>query len=155
MKRIDLNYMEVTLTCKGRPSMFTYRSECLCLMTKVGSVALLILCETTSHSTNIYTSLSTSRCEVFYIFSYFIRRLLPPSGNDTSDPSEQATRGASLNARIIINEWMSYICFIFLRVLTVVPCLHRVQEGDANTILQACTPNCLQVFVCKITECFK
>jgi len=33
MKRIDLNYIEVTLTCKGRPSMFTYRSDCLFLMT--------------------------------------------------------------------------------------------------------------------------
>jgi len=63
MKRIDLNYIEVTLTCKGRPSMFTCRFECLLLMTKVGSVAFLILCETTCHSNN------TSRCEVFYTTS--------------------------------------------------------------------------------------
>jgi len=67
-------------------------------------VALVILCETTSHSTNIHTYLFTSRCKAFYTFLYFIRRLLPPSGNDASDPSEQATRGASVNARMIINE---------------------------------------------------
>jgi hypothetical protein len=104
MKRIDLNYIEVTLTCKGRPSVFTYRSVCLFLKTKVGSVAVMMLCETTSHSTDIYISLSMSRCKLFYTLLYFIGRLLPPSRNDTSDPSEQATRGASVNAQIIINE---------------------------------------------------
>jgi len=81
-------------------------------MAKIGSVAVLILCETTSHSTNIYTSRSTSR-GVFDTFLYFIRRLLPPSGNDTSDLSEQATRGASVNARMIINEWLAYMQVLF------------------------------------------
>jgi hypothetical protein len=122
MKRIHLNYFEVTLTCKGRPLMFTYRSECLFLMTKVGSLARLILCETTSYSTNIYTSLSTSRFEVFYTFLYFIRPLLPPSGNwHFRLLGAGITRGFS--KRTDDDKWMSglYLSFIFLLVLTVVP----------------------------------
>ena len=52
---------------------------------------------------------------------------------------------------------MSGLCpsFIFLVVLTVVPYLHQVQEGNTNTIFPTCPPICPQVFVCESTECFK
>jgi hypothetical protein len=83
--------------------MFTYRSECVFVMIQVGPVALMILCETTSLSTNIYTSLYTSRCKIFLYFyisyaAYYRRREMT-----LQTPSEQAARGASVNARMIIN----------------------------------------------------
>ena len=133
-------------------------------------MALLILCEPTSHSTNIYISRSTSRCEVFGTFLHFIRRLLPPSGNDTSALAEGNTRGFCKRTDAYKRMTALYVSFIFPGVFTVyccplftvycllftdVRCLHKILVGDANTILPARSPNCLQVFLCKSTEFFK
>jgi len=85
-------------------------------------VALLILCEPTSHSTNIYISRSTSRCEVFGTFLHFIRRLLPPSGNDTSALAEGNTRGFCKRTDAYKRMTALYVSFIFPGVFTVYCC---------------------------------